>query len=738
MRVQGRPIKDIRDGNREVALLFAEAVAVEARKYVDRRAIDVEIVKVRRAQHQTEAEVSAMQSAAQSANQAVTELAQRPQPSNNWMVGFISLAIVAFVAFVTFVEMDSSAVASAGEVVAGLLVLVGIGAAFEMYRRRGAVLAWLQKTTDEAQQYQAECGAALARAQATVHEQAAYGADLARRRESLKPQRVLRAVGRLYVPLTIAKVAGYPIVVDRSGVLAKVPLRLPNLATQPDVIERIRRTVGDAQQRPTLLRSDSDEASEMDEVLGEERSLRRAVTDFTEMVETIQTVEVNLPLVSNSSGLVRYLSSEDVDPNAAPGQTVRLEPGNAVATAARTLTDVASRMRTLGSQADQAMRDLYQGLASVLKDFGDLRADALDRLHQGLQDILQRSDLAYVTYYCPRCNRVPAYLFHRVGIDVDRAHELSPDALLSALQNDDEARERITHDETLATEIGSAWEAARELGDSIRKWEETQQANALRVGAGISELQAFESRMRALRAQRTQAIAQFRSTLTRALTGNPRPLLELSRQARLFRGLDNESWTCAACGTVFDDPVVARMGRMLKVKDELLMPMWNHLWTEKDDLRKTELFRTNEQIQRLMEKETVALREVAEQYRADMRSVRENLINATTEAQVKKEQLETTVQSLTALGAMSADDAAAWVGRLMHLTGGDLTDLRKRAEAKETLLSQEPQAQLNRRIPAMDPVQVFMTPGELFKHVGGDTVPLKLAAPEAVEVVDVG
>jgi hypothetical protein len=726
MRVLGKPIKGVQDGNSEVALLFAEAVAGEARKYVDRRSMDAERVAAEHAGAQAAAAAAGMQSMVQQAHEEVSELSRRPPPSavalSCALLAFLGSAVAAVAVSPLFVVLVVGAMVATGVLYSRLEAEKG--------RRRTAIV--------DAQQRQGDCGARMAQAQATAQERAAYVAELGRRREAHRPERVLRAVGRVYVPLTIAKVAGYPIVVDRSGVLPKVSLRLPDLATRPEVLERIRRTVADAQQRPVLLRGDSEAPSEMDEVLGEERALHRAVTDFTEMVEAIPTVEASLPLLPNDSALVRYLVTEEFDPAATPGQTVRLDPGDAIAAAARRVTDVASRMRTLGSQADRTMRDLYQGLSVVLKDFGELRADALDHLHQGLQQILQRSDLAYVTYYCPRCNRVPAYLFHRVGVDVDQAHELSPEALLSALQNDDEARERITRDETLATEIGSAWGAARELDESIRKWEETQRTNANRVGPSITELQAFESRMRALRAQRAQALEQFRSTLTRALTGNPRPLLELSRQARLHRDPDKESWTCAACAMVFDDPVVARMGRMLKVKDELLMPMWNHLWTEKDDLRKTELFRTNEQIQRLMEKEATALRDVAEQYRADMRSVRENLIVATSEAAIKKDQLETTVESLTALGAISKDEASAWVGRLMSLTGGDLTDLRKRAEAKETLLNQEPQAQLNRRIPAIDPVQVFMTPGALFHHAAVGPAALKLAAPVVEEAANGG
>jgi hypothetical protein len=158
------------------------------------------------------------------------------------------------------------------------------------------------------------------------------------------------------------------------------------------------------------------------------------------------------------------------------------------------------------------------------------------------------------------------------------------------------------------------------------------------------------------------------------------------------------------------------MGRLLKIKDELLMPMWNTLWTEKDDFRKSELFRTNEQIQRLVEKEVGALRDVSEQYRADMRPVRENLILATTQAVASRSQLEAAVNSLSALGVIDEARARSTVERLGTMTGGDLDNLKKRAEAKETMLNQEPQAQMSRRVMAIDPIGVLMSPEQLFRE----------------------
>lgn len=731
MQVRGNAVKGITDWAQEVALVFASGAADDARAFVERRRHEATAAEARRMADEANAASESLQPQVTHAHQefgAVRD-AEPEGKGNAQMISWCSVGgAVIFLGLAVGVSP-----------IFVMLAIVAGGAFF--YFQSEASKAETEHLTrvNAAKQRYDQLSAQLMGAQEARARHLLTAQEHEQQRDALKPQRRLRAVGRLYVPVTTAKVAGYPIIIDRSGVLPATSLSLPDLATKPEVVARIQRTVAEARDRPMLLRDDGDAPAEVDEVLGEERALRSAVADFTQMVEGIPTIDANLPLVPNDDALARYLARAPVarDTQTVPGALVRLGDDDATARSISDVTEVARRMRALGGQVDRAMRDLYEGLSSVLKDYGDLRSDALDRLHEGLQEILQRSDLAYVTYYCPRCNRVPEYLFHRVGVDIERAHELPPEQLVSALQGDDEARERITRDETLMAEIASAWNSVHELENTIRHWDTVQRPLVMKGGAGVAEIQAFESRMRALRAQRTQAVEQFKGALTRVLTGNARPLLELSKQARLYLDPESHAWSCGACATVFDDPAVARMGRMLKVKDQLMMPMWNHLWTEKDALRKTELFRTNENIQRLIEKEAGALRDVAEQYRADMRAVRENLILATTEAGMKKEQLEVTVQSLQALGAISEDEANAWVGRLMDLTGGDLKDLRKRAEAKETLLNQEPQAQLGRRVPALDPVQTFLTPGALFNPVESGAPALTLGDGKA-EVARVG
>jgi hypothetical protein len=160
--------------------------------------------------------------------------------------------------------------------------------------------------------------------------------------------------------------------------------------------------------------------------------------------------------------------------------------------------------------------------------------------------------------------------------------------------------------------------------------------------------------------------------------------------------------------------------------------MWNHLWTEKDDLRKQEIFRTNESLQRMSEKESEKLVNIGDQYRSDMRPVRENLIRSSADAENKQAQLFDTIEGLADIGLLSAADGDKARREIQDKLGGDLADSKRRAEAKELLLTQEPQAQVRRRAGAIDPVSMFMTPESLFRQVPRGAR-LRLPTPETPE-----
>ena len=87
------------------------------------------------------------------------------------------------------------------------------------------------------------------------------------------------------------------------------------------------------------------------------------------------------------------------------------------------------------------------------------------------------------------------------------------------------------------------------------------------------------------------------------MTGRSNGFLGISESARLFYDPHQDIWLSPVLPYTYTTAEVEQYGQLRRTEVDLLIPLWEHLWTEKADFRKSELFRTNESIQRMSEKE---------------------------------------------------------------------------------------------------------------------------------------
>lgn len=571
----------------------------------------------------------------------------------------------------------------------------------------------------------------LASADAAASQARARRESLEAEVSSLEITSPLRTIGEVLLPVRAVRVAGRSALVDESGVVPPTKLALPELPASESVLAEVDAAIEAARARPAMLAADSSSGSvgRPGELHGQERQLAEAVRQFREMVEGARVQETTVRLVERNNGLATL--ARKGSPMASPRGAI-LRRGGDAKSAAALISSSLGRARS----GDAAARDRLQRASASLKDaaagMGSLRAKSVRHLHEAVANVVVRSDLAHSRLYCPRCNQTPEYLFHRVGLQEDTIHLLEPPELLGRLQGDPDAAARIDREPALVEALAQTIEKLGELRVTLETAEaELEQARSRNVP--ITELRVREAMLRAHRSELQKILTQLRASVRRIVTGHIRPLTELSRQAVLELDPDTESWTCAACNTTFDDPAVARMGQVLRIRDELMMPMWGHLWTEKADFLRSEVFRSNEQVAGLVEKESVAMRDIAEQYRSDMRPVRENLIRSVSEAMQGRERLTDTLQSLVALGAASRQEVAARVREVGEMTGGDLTAMKQRAERKESFLVQLPLGQVVARPGLRDPVEQQSDPTEVFHRVRVHSAPALVAGLEEAD-----
>jgi len=154
---------------------------------------------------------------------------------------------------------------------------------------------------------------------------------------------------------------------------------------------------------------------------------------------------------------------------------------------------------------------------------------------------------------------------------------------------------------------------------------------------------------------------------------------------------------------------------VLRTDVDLLIPLWEHLWTEKADFRKSEHFRTNESIQRMSEKEGEKIKQIGYQFQGDLREVRSNMFLAKADVVSKLRELEEYEEGVKELGLMDENQLARLQSTTSQLeavsqeTSGD-------ASGYEQILMLEPKNQLLRRQSKVhDPIDVIKSPDLLIE-----------------------
>ncbi len=704
----------------ELALMFARSAEDPAKALALRRALKQELA-------QAEPKLPALEAALQTATARLTQARAdwervRVKP-NSLIAAPVSAAIVGFLLWIWSTTMQGGGETSV--FVFALLVLFAAPAAFLFLKIR-----WDQElrvalaAAAAAEKAVGEANAELGSVRATIE-----AAKAALNQSEIK--RTVRAVGRVYFPASVHSVGGRSVAVDSSGVARPRSFRLADLAIHSGEPAEIVALIDGLKHPPILLTpNDAEERSQGDlhELHGEERLLRDTVERFSSLLGQIPITAVALPIFERGTAVVTELAQ-----GAAPTEIMKGAVLHAGSHETRQRLEGVRRLNaTLGASKAHGLApkvellNAHNAIASLLDQYRALRTTSIASIHQQFMNAMERSSWCGVSYHCPKATRNPRWLQQQLGIDFDTAHEYEQDALVSALLSDEQVKSRIAEDPELTPTLHRAWVGISNIQSDIESYIGAAQASTATIGAMPTGGVAVPSAVRHLRAQLDQYITEYRTVLNKIVFGQRRPLVEFSPASRLEFDPDIAAWTNPTTGEEYSDSGELDCSRVLRVHEELLFPMWRHLWTEKSDFRRSELFRTNEQILRMNEKESEKLISVGNQFRDDMRSVREVLKQVQGDLSGKVDQLRGTRDALSSLGLLSVEHAALFADDKLQMASGS-GDAVARAEEKETLLALEPAAQAERRGRAADPIDAVFGRAAIFAVSAADEMRRKLA-----------
>ena len=712
----GPAIEGCLDEWEELALAFCKGSEAEARdlgRYLD----------LRKAQAEAEARIAPATTAFEAAKSA------------------LATASADVVAKATYKKTTPAFLLSLLLVIGGVVICVMLASSGIAVSILG--LVWLasdhsryQGILKAARKVRAECEASVANANSALESIRSEQSRIKSELNAIQPRKSVRAVGRVYFPAVVATINSQPVAVDQSGASPERRFRLADFNFDSVELHQLVSKIDELRNPPILLTPDElppEGGSRMHDLHGEERELRDTVETFSTFVGRIPVTEVSLSLAANTTSIAAELAQGASPTELFPGAILRdgrpTERARAVEKLNATLG--ASKARGVGPKVE--LLHAYQNIAALLEQYRSLRTTSMAAVHKQFMDAMSRSSWCNIRYYCPKASRNPTWILNRLGVDIEYAHEAVQADVMDRLLGDEEIASRIAEEPLLIKHLEQAWRGLQNVRHDIELHRQAAQGSATSIGVAQSPTSATMSgALRYLQSQQEQYISEYRIALNKVIFGQRTPLLELSSQPKLTYDPETEVWSNETTGTEYADLDEIACSRVLRIHEELLHPIWRHLWTEKADFRRSELFRTNESMLRMNEKESEKLIAIGNQYRDDMRSTREVLKQVESELDGKVQQLRGTREALLQLGLLSSDQARLLSDDALHNLSGGGAGVLQRAEEKETLLALEPQAQTERRELAVDPIDVIANPSNLFEESPAEQFRRKLLPVEDV------
>jgi hypothetical protein len=507
------------------------------------------------------------------------------------------------------------------------------------------------------------------------------------------PQPSVSVIGTVGISVFVRDIAGERVLVDPGwGLAAGLSLTLPSISKEHESLRFLQETIETTQVPPMLLEPGERQLTIDEGLHGEERLLRGAVENLTTLVQNTESTTVHLPLLRWTPEIQRVMG--DTKAGTSLSLHVRRPVKSGLAATLEYVSDAAQALA--GDESLKLLDNASKLLAARMHLYSELRNDAMDVMHSKFLEAMEHASLLSVDYIDPRQAMVPGYWYAVTGIDPANAHGLAFDDLVERLSLDPTVKRRLDSSPSLLQTLENSYSALLTIQTQLE--------------GGISAREAV-----ALTSQAEQELRTFQNAIHESLTGNRSGRVDVSSASRLEYDPVQAHWVSSVDGRIYSESEAAH-GRVLRVQRELMLPMWNALWVEQEQFRKSEMFRTNESLQRMAEKESEKLLAIAESYKADLRPVREKLISHATEAENKMTQLTDTVEALENLGQITSERAEELRRHIGAIGNHSIRTAKQDAGRKELLLSMEPAHQLARRGTAIDPINMLATTEVLYRE----------------------
>lgn len=467
---------------------------------------------------------------------------------------------------------------------------------------------------------------------------------------SRKLKKSVDKLGRLYYTINILPFEGGHLVIDTTGMKTKSEFAYLDIPSGEILVRQLNERFQELpEELPILLTSNGRSVMTAQEVVtGEESDMRDVLNKANEIFDTSVTISTSLPVYENDDNLVYSIQChiDGIRSGDLYGQSLRI--------ADKTLDD---SLKGLDGMNQDFQAAKAAGSGSVESLMGEVlgRLDSLtvqmkkardfslrDMLENQLGRINKLYDYPITNFYNPKVNRTDAYHLSQLPVPITSLADASPIDLMKFHRGEDMVKLK----EILAI--------IEDYARVLTQFAESQSGEAEKKSA----LQKVD-----IARQKADAYRVALEVLAKEKPQDDGYDAVQKRNAKLKYNLRQKVWKCKLTEDTFTTEE-AMTGRILKLKDTLVLPMWDKLWIEKKDER-NRMIREKEQERRSnIEKEISQLREEAKIFTEEYRALRGAQDSALVAGQKADFQLEFMINYYFSQRIISQETRDVLMGRI--------------------------------------------------------------------------
>jgi hypothetical protein len=501
-------------------------------------------------------------------------------------------------------------------------------------------------------------------------------------------------IGKMYYQVEVIPFEDGKMVVDTSGIQERTKFVYPGI---PGAVDRLKEILVIMEQLseelPVLLPPAAKAGTGEEESLtGIEEEMAQILTLHRQLLEEKIEAAAEVPAFSSTSDVVHslHILSEYLE-EGKPG-TIISQPEELVEQSLKSLYAINENAKEIEKQGGDNDENIMQNVSDQMDTQVNRTKRARDYslievLGKNLDEIKPLYDYPLTRFYCPKCHKVPEYAAQKAPVPIEELNERPIDQLKQFYKS---------------TEMVQF----RKLADNIRQYldqanQEGEDLSSEHYRVLESKLHSFEKKLREL-AHEIEGI-------------DPKAEVH-SRNAVLKYNTLHQRWKCQLCGETFTQEE-AQWARILKIKDDLILPVWDKLWLEKHDESMRIIREKEAELRKNRELESKQLREEADVFTQEYRDVRNLLEEANAEYQASHRQFQMMCDFFERRGILLAETVASMKNDITGNTeaGPASEKIIEVSDRMENQLEQEPETVFLRRGELVDYTEEIRNTRKYFK-----------------------